>query len=121
MLKLVSSCGLSRWSCGSTNQSGRDFDARRESLWNSWRQATWHRGTCVQPDSRTGERRCACAIPEQWWVSYTLAARDGSWTTGSLEPAMFAYVTFDQSGMIIHHCPDHPWAIGEVTVEAIRP
>lgn len=34
---------------------------------------------------------------------------------------MFAYVTFDQSGMIIHHCPDHPWAIGEVTVEAIRP
>ena len=29
---------------------------------------------------------------------------------------MFAYVTFDQSGMIIYHCPDHPWAIGEVTV-----
>ena len=48
---------------------------------------------------------------------HTVTARDGSWTTGPLEPAMWAYVTFDQSGTFLYHCPDHPWAIGEITVK----
>ena len=50
-------------------------------------------------------------------IAHTVAARDGSWTTGTLEPARFGYVTFDQPGTIIYHCTDHPWAIGEITVE----
>ena len=50
-------------------------------------------------------------------IAHTIAARDGSWTTGTLEPARWAYVTFDQPGTIIYHCTDHPWAIGEITVE----
>ena len=50
-------------------------------------------------------------------IAHTVAARDGSWTTGTLEPARFGFVTFDQPGTIIYHCTDHPWAIGEITVE----
>ena len=28
------------------------------------------------------------------------------------------YVTFDEPGTFLYHCTDHPWAIGEITVEA---
>ncbi len=48
---------------------------------------------------------------------HIIAARDGSWTTGSLEPAVWGYVMFDQPGTFLFHCTEHPWAIGEITVE----
>ena len=50
-------------------------------------------------------------------TSHTVAARDGSWSTGALAPATSGYVTFDEPGTFLYHCTDHPWAIGEVTVE----
>lgn len=50
-------------------------------------------------------------------MSHTIAARDGSWSTGLLAPAMSAYVTFDEPGTFLYHSVEHPWAIGEVTVE----
>ena len=49
-------------------------------------------------------------------VAHTVTARDGSWTTGALEPARFAYVAFDEPGSTIYHCTDHPWAIGEIII-----
>ncbi len=49
--------------------------------------------------------------------AHTVAARDGSWTTRTLAPAMSDYVTFDRPGTFLYHCTDHPWAIGEITVE----
>ena len=50
-------------------------------------------------------------------TSHTVAARDGSWSTGPLAPAASGYVTFDEPGTFLYHCADHPWAIGEITVE----
>ena len=50
-------------------------------------------------------------------IAHTIAARDGSWTTASLDPATWEFVTFDQPGTFLYHCTDHPWAIGEITVE----
>ena len=50
-------------------------------------------------------------------IAHTVSARDGSWTTSTLEPAMWDYVTFDEPGTFLYHCTDHPWAIGEITVE----
>ena len=49
-------------------------------------------------------------------IAHTVAARDGSWTTEVLEPATWEFVTFDRPGTFTYHCPDHPWAIGEITV-----
>jgi plastocyanin len=54
-------------------------------------------------------------------IAHTVAARDGSWTTGPIEPAMWTYVTFDQPGTILYHCTEHPWAIGELTVAEATP
>ena len=50
-------------------------------------------------------------------IPHSIAAQDGSWTTGTLQPAMSEHVTFDQPGTFLYHCTDHPWAIGEITVE----
>ena len=50
-------------------------------------------------------------------IAHTVAARDGSWTTDTLEPATWQFVTFEEPGTFIYHCTDHPWAIGEITVE----
>ena len=50
-------------------------------------------------------------------IAHTVAARDGSWTTGTLEPATWEFVTFDEPGTLLYHCTDHLWAIGEITVE----
>ncbi len=50
-------------------------------------------------------------------MTHTIAARDGSWTTEALAPAMSGYVTFDEPGTFLYHCTEHPWAIGEITVE----
>ena len=50
-------------------------------------------------------------------VAHTVTARDGSWTTGTLGPAMWEHVAFEEPGVFLYHCTDHPWAIGEITVE----
>ncbi|MCH7749842.1 MAG: PQQ-binding-like beta-propeller repeat protein [Acidobacteria bacterium] len=50
-------------------------------------------------------------------MAHTIAARDGGWTTATLEPATWEFVTFDEPGTFLYHCTDHPWAIGEITVE----
>ncbi|MCY4638435.1 MAG: hypothetical protein OXG04_28710 [Acidobacteria bacterium] len=47
----------------------------------------------------------------------TTAARDGSWTTGALQPATWEVVAFDEPGTFQYHCTEHPWAVGEITVE----
>ena len=50
-------------------------------------------------------------------VVHTVVARDGSWSTPSLRPAEKYAVTFEQEGSFLFHCQEHPWAIGELTVE----
>ena len=50
-------------------------------------------------------------------LAHTVAARDGSWTTGALQPATWEVVTFDEPGTFQYHCTEHPWAVGEITVE----
>ena len=50
-------------------------------------------------------------------IAHIIAARDGSWTTGAIAPGLFVYHTFDTPSTFRYHCTDHPWAIGEITVE----
>ena len=49
-------------------------------------------------------------------IEHTIEARDGSWTTGAIEPGLFEYVVFDTPGTFPFHCTDHPWALGEIAV-----
>ncbi len=50
-------------------------------------------------------------------IAHTVAARDGSWSTATLAPGLWDFVTFDEPGTFLYHCEDHPWAVGEITVD----
>ena len=50
-------------------------------------------------------------------LAHTIAARDGSWTTDTLAPGMFEYVALEEAGTFLFHCTEHPWSIGEITVD----
>ncbi len=49
-------------------------------------------------------------------MEHTIEARDGSWSTGAIEPGLFEHVAFDTPGTYSFHCTEHPWALGEITV-----
>ena len=46
----------------------------------------------------------------------TIVAQDGSWTTGRLDPAEVAGVTFDKPGTYTYICKEHPWAKAQIIV-----
>ena len=48
---------------------------------------------------------------------HTVVAQDGSWTTGPLDPAGVAGVTFDKPGTYTYICKEHPWAYAQIIVE----
>jgi quinohemoprotein ethanol dehydrogenase len=50
-------------------------------------------------------------------MPHTIVARDGSWATDTLAPGMFEYVTLEEPGTFLYHCTEHPWSIGEITVD----
>ena len=52
-------------------------------------------------------------------MPHTIAARDGSWATGTPPPAMTGYVTFDEPGRFLYHSTDHPWAIRRCRVRPV--
>lgn len=51
-------------------------------------------------------------------IVHTIVAQDGSWTTGTLQPAEESSVTFKTPGTYTYICKQHPWAIGQLIVLA---
>ena len=47
---------------------------------------------------------------------HTIVAQDGSWTTGTLNPADVGGVAFDKPGSYPYFCKEHPWVVGQVVV-----
>jgi plastocyanin len=50
-------------------------------------------------------------------VAHTLAARDGSWTTGAIKPGESGSVKIGKAGTYEYICKEHPWTIGQVVVQ----
>ena len=50
-------------------------------------------------------------------ITHTITAQDASWTTGPLLRAQSGYVRMERAGTFTYHCEDHPWAMGQITVE----
>jgi quinohemoprotein ethanol dehydrogenase len=50
-------------------------------------------------------------------MTHTVTALDGSWTTGALKSAESQSVKFDKPGTSRYACKEHPWAIGELTIQ----
>ena len=50
-------------------------------------------------------------------LSHTIVARDGSWTTGAIQPGASGTATIAKAGTYEYICKDHPWSIGQLTVD----
>jgi plastocyanin len=50
-------------------------------------------------------------------LSHLVAARDGSWSTGSIAPGGSASIVVDRPGTYEYVCHDHLWSIGQLIVE----
>ena len=48
---------------------------------------------------------------------HSAVAEDGSWSTGPIDPAGVAAVTFDRPGTHVYICKEHPWAYAQIIVE----
>ena len=48
---------------------------------------------------------------------HTIAARDGSWSTGVIQPGASGSATVTKPGTYEYICTEHPWSIGQVIVE----
>jgi PQQ-dependent dehydrogenase (methanol/ethanol family) len=50
-------------------------------------------------------------------LPHTITARDGSWTTGLIQPGAAGSATIARPGTYEYICKDHPWSIGQLTVQ----
>ena len=50
-------------------------------------------------------------------ITHTVSAMDATWSTGPLLRAQSGYVRMDRTGTHTYQCEDHPWAMGQITVE----
>jgi alcohol dehydrogenase (cytochrome c) len=49
-------------------------------------------------------------------LPHTIVARDGSWTTGTLQPTESATITLDRPGSYLYTSKEYPWSYGQVIV-----
>jgi alcohol dehydrogenase (cytochrome c) len=50
-------------------------------------------------------------------ITHTIAGENGAWTVGPLKMAESGYVRLDKPGTYSYACKEHPWAIGQITVQ----
>jgi glucose dehydrogenase/plastocyanin len=50
-------------------------------------------------------------------ISHTIAARDGTWTTGPIRPGASASVAMTKAGEYEYVCSDHLWSMGQLVVQ----
>ena len=50
-------------------------------------------------------------------LTHTVAARDGSWTTGPIAPGESGSVVLDAAGEHEYVGTRHPWSIGQLVIE----
>jgi quinohemoprotein ethanol dehydrogenase len=48
---------------------------------------------------------------------HTLTARDGSWSTGTIEPGSSGTATITKAGTYEYICKEHPWTIGQLIID----
>jgi alcohol dehydrogenase (cytochrome c) len=81
------------------------------------RRITWADEYAVSP----ARARVAPGTVVTWTnsskLAHTMMARDGSWTTGVIQPGASASATIAKPGTYEYICKDHPWSIGQLVVE----
>lgn len=81
------------------------------------RRVTWADAYAVSPARARVAPGTAVTWTNSSKVSHTIVARDGSWTTGAIQPGAFGSATIAKPGTYEYICKDHPWSIGQLIVE----
>lgn len=50
-------------------------------------------------------------------MPHSIAAQDGSWSTGEVPPGKSVTLTFKKTGTFTYICNEHPWSYGQLIVE----
>ena len=60
--------------------------------------------------------RAASCLPANGRIAHTIAAQDGSWTTGTLKSGESTILKLDRAGTFRFARKEHPWAVAALTV-----
>jgi alcohol dehydrogenase (cytochrome c) len=92
-------------------------NVRTFNIASAGRRVTWADDHAVVP----ARARVAAGSVVTWTNSsntvHRIAARDGSWTTAAIQPGASGAATISTPGTYEYICTDHPWSIGQLTVE----
>jgi plastocyanin len=84
---------------------------------NASRQERWTDPFAVAPNRARVTAGSPVTFTNTSDMVHTIAARDGSWTTGPIQPGASAAVTLAKPGTFDYRCTDHPFSIGQLIVE----
>jgi alcohol dehydrogenase (cytochrome c) len=84
---------------------------------NASRQERWTDPFAVAPSRARVAAGASVTFSNTSTVVHTIAARDGSWTTGPIQPGASASITLEKPGTFEYRCTDHPFSIGQLIVE----
>ena len=82
------------------------------------KKMTWADDYGLAPVARAHEgRHASLTFKNTSTKPHTIAARDGSWTTGAIQPGESGTATVTKAGTYEYICTEHPWTIGQLIVE----
>ncbi len=84
---------------------------------NANREEPWANPWAIAPARARIKSGVPVTFTNTTGVAHTLRARDGSWTTGTIAAGSSASVTVAKPGSYEYVCNEHPWSIGQLTVE----
>ena len=81
------------------------------------RQEVWTNEDGLTPMRARVEAGTPVTFTNTTTASHTIAARDGSWSTGPIAPGASGTVTVATPGLYEYVCTEHPWAAGQLIVK----
>jgi plastocyanin len=77
----------------------------------------WQNDYDVNPGRAHVKAGTAVTWTNKSTLAHTITARDGSWATGVIQPGSSGTVTIAKAGTYEYICKEHPWSIGQLTVD----
>jgi plastocyanin len=84
---------------------------------NASRTERWTDEYAVLPPRNLVARGAEVTFTNTSSLPHTLVARDGSWTSGTIDPGASRTVALRDAGTYEYVCKEHPWMMGQIVVE----
>ncbi len=81
------------------------------------RKIDWQNDYDVNPSRAHVKTGASVTWTNKSKLVHTIVSRDGSWTTGVIQPGASGTVTIAKPGTYEYICKEHPWSIGQLTVD----